>query len=188
VPVISPLWTTTVRNYWPLIGALLIFVVLSISDQVWFRPMARRYEAAVKQATELGLSVDANNIPPVLPPRLFSVLTDNSLTAAAAQDQGNSGVLTAQLMEEITALASRHGMRIVSTEPGTVSQQPQAVQVRAHLRLRCRYGQLLTLLDDLAQTGKLIAIDRFTLAGDSGGEILDLWVSRYVIKQSKARK
>lgn len=183
----NPLWTAALRSHWPLVGAFLVFLALAVSDQIWFRPTASRYRVAVKHASELGLAVDPSTMPPVLPPRLFALLSDNSLPAAAAQEQGNSGALTAQLLEELTDLTSRHGMRVIATEPGPVSQQPQAVQVRAHVRLRCRYADFLALLEDIARGGRLISIDRLTITSDlADSEVLELWVSRYIIKQEKA--
>jgi type II secretion system (T2SS) protein M len=187
--MINPLWATTLRNFWPLFGAIAIFVVLNVSEQVWFQPTVHRYQAALKAADELGMPLDPRHAPAVLPPRLFALLTDNSLPAADAVEQGNSGALTAQLLEEMTDLVSRHGMRVTVTEPGPVSLQDQAVQVRAHLRAHCSYDEMLTLLADLSASQKLISLERFALTAEGeGGESLDLWVSRYVLKQSGARK
>jgi hypothetical protein len=183
--MMNPLWTATLRNYWPLVGAFAVFIVLNVSEQVWFRPTARRYETVVKSATALGMPVDFKHATPVLPPRLFALLTDNSLPAAEAQEQGNSGGLTAQLLEQMSDLTSRHGMRVIVTEPGPVSLQERAITVRAHLRLRCHYDDFLSLLSDLSLSQRLISIDRFSLSPDpDGGLMLELWVSRYVIKQS----
>ena len=74
------------------------------------------------------------------------------------------------------------------TEPGAVTQESRAVQVRAFLKVRGRYGQLLSLLDDLAKGQRLVAIDRFTLTTQTPGqEQLDLWVSRYILKQDHTK-
>jgi len=56
--------------------------------------------------------------------------------------------------------------------------------VRAHLKIRCHYLQFTALLDDLGRSGSLISLDRFTLLpNQSGSEILEVWVSRSILKQ-----
>jgi hypothetical protein len=187
--LMNPLLTATFRRRWPVLGALLILFGLSVIDQVGFRPAAERYRKALKHASELGMALEPEAAPAFLPPRLFALFTDNALPAAEAQEQGNSGSLTAQLLEDLTNLMAARGIQVVVTEPGPVSQRVQSVQVRAHLKLRCRYEQFVALLQDMARSRKLLAVDRFTLAPDaSGGQVLELWVSRCVLKQGEARK
>ena len=56
--------------------------------------------------------------------------------------------------------------------------------MRARLRLRAEYGELLALTDALARTGKLYSVDRFSLVGQlTGAPMLDLYVSRYILKR-----
>ena len=187
MPLITPIWNARLRQNWPLVGAILVLFVLTISDQVLYRPMVRRYQAALKRATQLGMPLDPNNVPTLIPPRLFALLTNNALPEAVAQEQSNSGALTAQLLSDLTSMMSQHGIQVISTEPGPMTQQNASIQVRAHLRLRCRYGQFIALLDDFARRPSLYSLDRFAYAGDSpGGDMLELWLSRYVIKQTKA--
>ena len=82
--------------------------------------------------------------------------------------------------------SGRFGIQVVATEPGTVSQQPTSVQVRAHLKIRCRYGQFVDLLGEMAHTNRLYSVDRFQMnADESGNQLLELWMSRYVLKQSR---
>ena len=120
---------------------------------------------------------------------MFALVADNALSAAEAQELGNSGVLTARLLEDLTRLIGEHGMEVIMTEPGAVTQQSRAVQVRAYLKARGRYGEFASLLDALASGRQLIAVDRFTLtAQPSGQETLDLWVSRLILKQERAKK
>ena len=185
----NPFWAAELRRNWPLFGAIAIFIVFTASDQLLFQPAARRYQSAVKQATDLGMPIEPAAPTPVLPPRLFALLTDNALPAAAAQEQGNSGELTATFLEDLTALFNRHGMQLIGTEPGPVSQQSNSVQVRAHVRLRCKYADYLALLEDLAHSNKLISVDRFLYTTDDAGTpVLEMWVSRYVIKQTQGRR
>jgi hypothetical protein len=66
---------------------------------------------------------------------------------------------------------------------------PSAVQARAHIRAGCGYGDFIAFLDELAHSGRLISVDRFTLTEIAPGRrMLDMWTSRYVLKQSGERK
>ena len=189
MPVINPILSATLRRHWPLIGAIVILLIFTVTDQLFFAPAVRRYQKAVKQASELGMPIDPGTAPAVLPPRLFALLSDNALPAAEAQDRGNSGELAAQLLEDLTGLMSRHGIQVIATEPGTVSQQPNSVQVRAHLKIRARYGQFVDLLGELAHNNRLYSVDRFQMSADeSGSQLLELWMSRYVLKQSRGAR
>lgn len=188
MPLMTPMLAATLRRHWPVIGAFAFLIPLTLIHQLWFRPAAQRYRVTLKQANELGMAFDPGVAPAILPPRLFALVVDNSLAPDEAVSSGNSGTLTAQLLEDATRLTAARGMQAIITEPGTVSQLPQSVQVRAHLKVRCRYDQFVGLLEDMAQSGKLIAVDRFTLASDSSsGEILELWVSRLILKRQKGR-
>ncbi len=176
------------RRHWPLVGAVGLFAIFSLVHQVFFQPTARRYGAAVKQASELGLSLDPEKAPVMLPPRVFALVADNALPSAQAQDLGNSGVLTARLLEDFTRMLGQHGMEVMMTEPGAVTQESHSVQVRAYLKVRGRYDQLVSLFDDLARSKTLIAVDRFTLVSqEPAHEMLDIWVSRLVLKQDVKR-
>jgi hypothetical protein len=189
MPMINPIWVAVLRRHWPLIGALGIYAVFTLTHQFLFLPAAQRYQRAVKQASDLGMPLNPGSAPAMLPPRLFALLSDNALPAAEAQEQGNSGELTAQLLEDLTTLMSRHGIQVIATEPGTVSQQPNSVQIRAHLRLRCTYHAYLTMLEDLARSNKLFAIDRFMLdADETGNQSIEVWVSRYILKRSQGNR
>lgn len=184
----NPILSATLRRHWPLVGAIIVFAGFIVADQVLFRPTARRFETAVRNAAEVGMAIDPDKSPPILPPRLFALLADNAMLAGEAQEQGNSGALTAQLMGDMTSLMGRHGIEVVVTEPGPVTQQPQSVQVRAHLRLRCRYAAFVAMLDEIARGDHLIAVDRFTLSPQGGGNVTaDVWMTRYILKHTRER-
>ena len=180
-------WSGVLRRYWPLAGAAGIFVLFTAADQVWFRPTARHYEGALRHFRDLGLALDPDSLPAVPPPPgLLALVSNNSLTAAEAQERGNSGVLTARLLEDLTEVTSGRGIQLLGTEPGAVTQQPGSVLVRAHLKLRCSYPQFVALLDDFAHGSRLISADRLSLDARSGaGMTAELWVSRLILKQSK---
>ena len=185
----NPVLAATLRRNWPLVGAAALFAIFMFVHQVFFQPAAARYAAATQTASELGLALDPSQAPVMLPPRVFALVADNALPAAEAQELGNSGVLTARLLEDLTRMISEHGMEVLMTEPGAVTQQSRAVQVRASLKVRGRYSEFVSFLDGLARGRQLIAIDRFTLTSQGQGqEQLDLWVSRYVLKQEARNK
>jgi len=185
----NPVLAATLRRNWPLVGAAGLFAIFMFVHQVLFQPAAERYVAAMKKASELGLALDPTQSPVMLPPRVFALVADNALPATEAQELGNSGVLTARMLEDLTRLIGENGMEVIVTEPGAVTQQSRAVQVRAYLKIRGRYSQFVALLDALARGRELIAIDRFTMTSQGQGqELMDLWVSRYILKQDTRKK
>jgi hypothetical protein len=189
MPIANPLLIASVRRQWTLIGAIGFLVAFTVAHQVWFRPTADRYKKVLKQANELGMVLDQGAAPAILPPRLFALVADNSLPAEQAVTLSNSGTLTAQLLEDVTRMTSQRSMQVMVTEPGPVSQQAKSLQVRAHIKVRGRYGQFVALLRDLAASGELYAVDRFSISPDgSGGQVLDLYVSRLFLKRDKTSK
>ncbi len=173
------------RRHWPVFGALSLFLVLAISQTAVFGPMAGRYDAVLKHSTALGIGADPNGTAPTLPPRVFALLTDHALPASEAQDRAASGALTAGLLEELNQIASERGLTVLATEPGPVSQDPQSVRVRAHLRMRGSYAAYVAWLSEVAKGHSLTAIERFSLQpGEFGVTLIDLWVSRYILKQT----
>ena len=184
----NPLLIAMLRRNWPLIGALVAFLVFSITHQLVLRPALQRYERALKRAAEIGMPVDPAWSPPIVPPRVFALIADNAMPAAEAQEQGSSGALTAELLGDLNQRVRRHGIQVIVTEPGTVTQQPQSVQVGAHLRLKCRYPQFVALLDEIARGSELLSVDRFTLIPQGDGTIgAEVWMTRYVLKHRKTR-
>lgn len=184
MPVIGPLALENLRRNWPLLGALCVLVAFTACHVLIFHPLSQRYDAAIKSSADLGLAMDPDQMPESMPPRLFALIADNSLPPATALDRAASGALTAGLVEDLNRMAGRHGMALVQTEPGPVTQQQGLVQVRAHLKIRCRYDQFVALLDEIARSGTLIAVDRFSLMPiEPGTQMLEVWVSRCVLKQ-----
>jgi len=179
----------TARREWPLIAALLVFLAFTGADQIVFRPAAARYAAVLQKSADMGLVVGPGTAPPMLSSQMMKLLGDNSLQPAAAEQQGASGALTSAMLEDLTQLAARRGMQVISTEQGSVTQLEGSVLVRAHLQLRCRYGEFLGFLDDLSRSGRLDSIERFSIADTGGGrQGLDLWLSRTILKQGTARR
>lgn len=184
----NPVLAATLRRHWPLAGAVAIFLVFSIADQLWLEPLLRRYRTAIDRAAEIGMTVDPASSPPIVPPRLFALIADNAMAAAEAQEQGSSGALTADLLGDLNTRMRAHGIHVLVAEPGTVTQQPHSTQVSARLRLRCRYPQFVALLDDIARGSRLLAVDRFTIGSQGDGPMtVEVWISRYILKQGRAR-
>jgi len=157
--------------------------VFTLVHQLWFLPGARRYARALKDASELGMALDPDQSPRLVPPRLFALVSQNSRPAREAQEAAGSGSLTAEFIGELSQLMERRNIQVTSTEPGPMTQDARWVQVRTHLRVRCRYADFVALLDDLARDQRLIAIDRFVALPDAGsGLAIEMWASRFVLK------
>lgn len=177
--------TETLRRQWPVLGALALFLLFALAHALVFQPTARRYDAAAKRAGELGLAFDPAQGTAVLPPRVFALLTDHALSPNNAQERAGSGALTASLLEDLNKMASGRGLSVLVTEPGPITQLPQSVEVRAHLRMRGSYAAFAGFLGEVAKSGSLIAIERFTIQpGNAGGTSIELWVGRYLLKQT----
>ncbi len=182
----NPLLLARLRSNWTLVLAMTLLTGFLLVHWVVFGPTARRYQTAMQQASKAGLTIDPDRPPRLIPPRVLALLSENALSGQRVNDESSSGALTAQLLEDLTRLCSQNGMEVVGTEPGATVRQANAIQVRAHLRIQCTYGQFLSFLDTISRSNKLIAVDRFTLTGESDGRHgLELWITRFVLKQSR---
>ena len=179
------LFVEQLRRHWQPLLAVLITVLFSFGHLVVFLPARARLERAMKQAQALGVAFDPESPQATMPPRVVGLIAGNALPRSQAMERGASGVLTADLFDQLTDIANRTGVGIIATEPGLTAQQEKAVLVKAHVRADCNYGQFVRFLDALARSDRLIAVDRFVLSQQpSGRQQLDLWVTRYVLKQS----
>lgn len=178
-------WTQFARRNWQVLAAVALVAAFTLVHAAAFRPALARYRRATGQAVRLGIPVDASSTAPGPSGRVVSLLARNSLTPAAAEEQGASGALTSGLLGDITRLAAKNGLQVVSTEQGLVTQLPGSVLVRAHFQMNGSYGRFVGLLDDLARAGTLITLERFTIGGAAvrGGNI-EIWVSRLVLKRT----
>jgi len=189
MPLISnPILAATLRRNWPLVGVVGFFALFMLVHQLVFQPAARRYQKVVEQASDLGLPLDLSRAPAVIPPRVLALVVDNALSNAEALRLGGSGQLTAQLLEELTRTVDVQGLNVLATQPGAIIQQPKFVQVRAYVKVRGRYSGVVSLMDALASGRQLIGVDRFVLVPEDGGQVqLDLWVSRFILKQERRK-
>lgn len=180
----DPIQVAWVRRHWQVVGAIAVLAGFSALHLLWFGPVLARYQRAQRDASALGMALDPAELAPMLPPRLFALISDNSLPAGAVTEQSVSGALTADLLGDLNRRAGAHGIEVLMSEPGLVTQQAEYVLVGAHLRMRGPYGGFVALLDDLANSRRLLAVERFSLSpNDAGVAQIDLVVSRCVIKR-----
>lgn len=184
--MMNPVLTAMLRRRVLLIMTAVAFILFTLVHQLWFRSTAQRYTRALKQASDLGMSLDPDKSPQLMPPRLFALISQNTRTTKDAQEAANSGTLTAEFLGDLTQLMGRRGMQVVSTEPAPVTQDTRSMQIRAHIRVLCRYPQFVSLLDDVAYDQRLVSIDRFSITPDNAGMLsIDLWASRLVLKSGR---
>jgi hypothetical protein len=184
----DPVLVAQMRRQWPLVVASAVFVVFMVAHQALFQPAARRYETALARAHDLGLAVDPVAMEPVMPPRLYARVTDNSMTPAAAVEQASSGVLSARLLEEIAQSASGAGLDVLMSEPGPASQASTSTLLRAHVTLRGHYSDYVTFLDLMSRSRHLLAVDRFSIRPQDGVLSIEIWMSRLVLKREGAHE
>ncbi|MBI5168055.1 MAG: hypothetical protein HZA61_01065 [Candidatus Eisenbacteria bacterium] len=185
----NPLLSERFRRQAPIAGSLLVLAVFLVAHAVLFGPLASRYRGALSQAGALGAILDPRGVrTPAMPPRVYTLLMDNSLPTAEADRRGSSGALGAELVQSLSGIATRHGLEVVVAEPGLLTQQETSVEARAHLRLRGSYAAFSGFLDDLSRGGKLHRVERFSMEQSTPGRCdIDLYVARLVLKRSGAR-
>jgi len=185
----DPAWSSLARKNWQGLAALTVLAVFAAGHATVFRPTLAGYRAAVRRATQLNMPLDPTDAAPVASARIVNLLAGNSLTPGVAEEQGTSGALTAGLLDEATRLAARSGLQVVATEQGLVSQLPGSVQVHAHLKLKGRYAGFVNLLGALANSGSLLAVDRFRIRGTSdGAQDIEVWLSQLILKRTRSTR
>lgn len=173
------------RRNWRLFGTIAAFAVFTLIHLVFFRPAAARYRAALASVGGIEAVFNPGGGRPLLPPRVYSLIAANSLRPQDAVERGASGALGVVLLEDLDRIATRSGVAIVTSEPGTVSQEPLTTHVRARVLLRGRYAELIAFFDELSQSESLILVERFEIrAGNESDDLLELWVSRLYLKQA----
>ena len=174
---------------WPLVATVSVFVAFTLFHLLAFGSASGRYQKALANAQSVGLVLGPGGASHILPPRVGALVAANGMASAAAEQRGNSGALASDMLAEVTALAARHGIEVVSTEPGEIEQKHSSAEIHAHFRFSCEFAQFIGFLDDLGHGGRLFAVERFNLVGrDKGPAELELWVSRLILKQGAIRK
>ena len=179
-----PLLETRLRRTAPLIAALVVCLLFLLVHQVAFAPLAQRYNVALEKAGPMGAALDPAKAVPTIPPRVFALLSDNSLPASEVDRRAQSGQLAAELMQDLSRRASAHGLDVLVTEPGVNSPEGPGLVVRAHLRLRGRYGALLAYIDDLARAPRLTRLERFSVTPAESSYDIEMNVARLVLRRT----
>jgi type II secretion system (T2SS) protein M len=175
------------RRFWPALAALLVLALLSSVHSLVFSPLAGRYQQQLHAAADLGAPLDPRLVLAPLPPRVTDMLRKNSLSEAEADEQSQSGFLATDLVRRLAAAAVGCGIDVAASEPGSVVQTTGTVEVRAQIRLRGRYAQIVRLLDRLASERSLYRIERLSLAPLPGGIVESkVEVARVFLKRSGA--
>ena len=181
----SPHAAEPLRRFWPALAALLVMALLSSVHSLVFSPLAGRYRLQLQAAGELGAPLDPRLVLAPLPPRVTDMLRKNSLSEQEANQLSQSGFLATDLVRRLAGAAGGCGIDVAASEPGSVAQTPGTVEVRAELRLRGRYAQIVSLLDTLAGERSLYRIERLSLAPLPGGLVESrLEVARVFLKRS----
>lgn len=180
----NPVLDARLRRQLPLMVAIVASMLFLAVHSAFFQPMVKRYERALKAAGDAGSVFDGSNVQPMLPPRVHSLLMEHSLDEAEAAQKSRAGLLGAELAQQLSDAANRNGLSVTVAEPGAGGETPSTIQPRAHLRLRGRYAQLISLLDDLARNGSLVSIERLTIIPISDGlQDIDLYASGFILRR-----
>jgi hypothetical protein len=181
---VSPGAPSLVRRFWPAVASVSVLALLWCLQTLGFAPLATRYRAQLAAAGEIGASLDPALASTPIPPRVNDLLRHNSVAAAEAARLGQSGSLAIDLVRGVSATAVGCGIDVTGSEPGVVTPTAGTLEVRAHLRLRCRYAQLVELLDRLAGQQSLYRIERMAVVPRPDGSTdTELWVARVLLKR-----
>jgi hypothetical protein len=181
---VSAATVSQLRRFWPALVSLLVLALLWCVQTLGFAPLAARYHGQLAAAGEVGASFDPRLAVPPLPPRTLELLRHNSVAAADADRLSQSGFLATDLVRRVSETAVGCGIDVAGSEPGTATQTLATLEVRAHLRLHCRYAQFVELLDDLADERALYHIERIAITPQANGMTeVELWVARVVLKR-----
>lgn len=182
---VNPLLAAALRRHGKPLAMLVATLALGLVHGAWFVPLAQRQERALRALGGVPPSFDPAATRPVLPPRVYALAHGNTLPAAAALDQGSSGRLQVQALEELSSLASRAGLSVTLAEPGPVTQLPAAVEVRVRLRAVGGYAEVLALLDRMVASGHVYAVERQSLADAGAGRLqVELLAVRLMLKKA----
>ena len=182
----SPSAAEPLRRFWPALAAILVMALFSSVHSLVFSPLAGRYRQQLQTAGDMGAPLDPRLVLAPLPPRVTDMLRKNSLSESEANQLSQSGFLATDLVRRLAGAAVGCGIDVAASEPGSVAQTPGTVEVRAQLRLRGHYAQIVMLLDALASERSLYRIERLSLAPLPGGLVESkLEVARVFLKRTR---
>lgn len=187
--MMNPVLANRVRTQWPIALAILVllgFVAVQAAVQA---PLTARFRRALGQAGSLGAVLDPSRgaVPAAMPPRVYTLLMENSSPPLEVDGKAQAGTLGAELVQQLSSLATLQHLDVVVAEPGPVTQQPGWAEARAHLRMRGTWGRWLSFLDAIAHSGRLLTIERFSLSPtESGACDIEVWISGATLKRRRA--
>lgn len=180
----APGTLSPLRRFWPALVSLLVLTLFALVHSFGFRPLAERYQRQLADAGDIGASLDPRLAAAPLPPRVTDLLRRNSVAAADADRLSQSGFLATDLVRRLSETAVECGIDVAASEPGVATQTPSTLEVRAHLRLHCRYDQFVELLDDLAEEHSLYRVERLSLLPAGINQLdAEIWVARVLLKR-----
>ena len=180
---------TNVLRFWTAIVALLLGAGMWFAHTWSFSPLASQYRKQLRAAGEIGASLDPRLAVAPLPPRVTHLFQVNSVTNADAERMSQAGFYGTDLVRRISEIAVANGLDVAASQPGAASHTASTIEVRAELRLRGRYEQLVRLLDQLAHEGAFYRLDAMSLAPLENGAVeADLQVTRMLMKRGGATR
>lgn len=173
-------------HYVPTIVALAIGVSLWVFHTTQFSPLAARYRTLLREAGEMGATLDPRLAVAPLPPRVTDLFRENSLPVADADRLAQSGFLATDLVRSVSEGAAECGITVAASQPGAATQTATSIEVHAHLDLQGRYEQIVSLLDELAHEGELLRVDELLISPLPGGRVrAELEVTRMLLKRGR---
>ncbi len=187
--MMNPILSARLRAQWPVALVAAVLIVFVAMHALVQAPLQNRFQTALRRAGNLGAVLDPSGgaVPAAMPPRVYTLLMENSAPPGEVDAKAQAGTLGAELVQQISSLATLQHLDVVGAEPGPVTQQPGWNEVRAHVRMKGSWAHWLSFLDALAHSGRLLRVERFTLApGESGTCDIEVWISGATLKRRGA--
>ena len=173
-----------VLRFWTATVALLIGAGLWAAHTLSFSPLASYYRKQLQAAGEIGASLDPRLAVAPLPPRVTQLFQANSVSNLEAERISQSGFYATDLVRRVSEIAVANGLEVEASEPGSASHTTATLEVRAELRLRGRYEQIVRLLDQLAHEGAFYRVEEMSLAPLENGAVeADIQLTRMLMKR-----
>lgn len=183
----DPILLARFRRHIPVAAAIAIGLLFLAAHTALFRPLEQRYRRALAAAGPIGATLDPSQASRALPPRVYTLLIENARGASQLDRDAQSGALAGELMQALSGVARRHGLDVIVSEPRVLTQQPTRIQVRAHLRMRGRYADLVGFLDDLSSQPGLYRLERLLIEpGETGVHDIEIHVAQLLLKRPEA--
>ncbi len=185
----DPLLAQRLRAHWPALLAAAVLAVFIAAQAGVHAPLQARFDRALARAGSLGSVLDPARgaVPAAMPPRVYTLLMENSAPGDDVDARAQAGTLGAELVQQLSSLATLQRLDVVVAEPGALTQQPGWSEVRAHLRMRGSWAHWLAFLDAVAHSGRLLTIERFSVSpADAGALDIEVWIAGATLKRRRA--